>query len=1281
MSKSSINKYDNKSQLETLINEDTLKSIDDVYEKMKPHDEFELMFKNNNKGGNISYEKYHTILSYLTKRSKHQKLKLTTETTLDIIYNIDDERLSSYRITISGNEHINKYMKILHNRHNHVVFNVLTSMYIENKESNMISIMKKIKTKENTVDVSEFDIRFRLSNELKVTSKELEQLSNLKNEERFRISYRLKERVTMVIHDDINVKDGHKLLIDLTKTKSTKLINKIDTGITSYELEVELNINNKPRAHFLSEMLKETDIITKILQQSNYVITTAQSKFILDEYAQIFGINIEKATSLEMRKPQSLEIQYLAGNLPNKYAPTDKADGDRYFLIIVEMKVYLISTTLNVKYTGINLGHNMEKWNGTVMDGELIFIPKKNRYIFMVFDCLFSGQKDVRPENNFMVRLSKADEIIKKCFIFKGQTGFVIKDYGDDFDTNKIIKFHDGQINEHMDALNNDIEHEKQHPLVRRKYFIPVYGGESHEVFSYANLLWNKYMYDSRVKCPYSLDGLMFHPLNQEYTSSAKESRQTEYKLKPPDMNTIDFYVQFETISGTQESVTVYDNSINEYAKDKPYKIVNLYVGQEAERYGKEMPVPFQNNAGENYVAHLFLDNGQVRDETGNIIQDKTVVEFYYKNDITIPENFRWVPMRTRYDKTENVSKFGKGYGNYISVANKVWRSIINPILMSDIEILANKSSYAAHMESIKNKIDHALIISTAKENSYFQISSNLGKPMKNFHFFLKDMLIWTHCGKSYNNFKPLSVLDLSFGRGGDIMKYYIPEIAYLVGVDNDLDALTSKSDSAESRYQTMKNKYAKFPKMTFIHADLSAPLTMTDQETMIPNMSEQNKTDFNKYFSEEPSKRKLFDRIVCNFAIHYFFKNETTWKNFKSHLSNYLKPGGYFICTTFDAQIFMKDMKDSDNMSFEYTDKKGDKKMIFDFVRKYSNVYDENIIIKTGVAFDMHNSMFSRDGTYITEYLVDKRFIEQELLESCDMELVDTDTFSNQFEKQREYFANTATHDEPSKKLLSGVASFYDQNDEINKACFNGMTKFNRYYVFRKKETSNSYKQNKSDKQNKSEKKNETGKANKLKPPKKQSGGDLPYKDIFDDSKFFIDADGVKSESSYSKRIHDVLQNDKIIPNSTGVDTFYKEMKLSVKEDNALTYADKQKISKNIKISHDVLVAKKLKKEVSESSASEFGLSDTKQEYKNIVALNGLNVFTINLDCNGMYDVTVANKRSTNKISKKDKSIILINDGDMYKPCYKIIGDGNIRGIYDNDDEIINILVKNASK
>jgi hypothetical protein len=231
---------------------------------------------------------------------------------------------------------------------------------------------------------------------------------------------------------------------------------------------------------------------------------------------------------------------------------------------------------------------------------------------------------------------------------------------------------------------------------------------------------------------------------------------------------------------------------------------------------------------------------------------------------------------------------------------------------------------------------------------------------------------------------------------------------------------------------------------------------------------------------------------------------------------------------------------------------------------------------------------------------------------------------------------------------------------------------------VFRKKETDGTQKSNKSDGTQKS---NKSGKANKSKPPKKQSGGDLPYGEIFDDSKYFIDKDGTKSRTSYLKTIHDILQNEQMIPNSTDMDTFYKEMKLIVKDDDELTYIDKQKLSKNIKINHEVTVSKKSKKELSESSTSEFSLVDDKMELKNMVVLNGLNVFTIDVDCNGMHDVTIANKSNTNKISKKDKSIILINEGGMYRPCYKITGNGNMCGIYDNNDAIINTLINNASK
>ena len=67
-------------------------------------------------------------------------------------------------------------------------------------------------------------------------------------------------------------------------------------------------------------------------------------------------------------------MQHVIEQLPNKYAVTDKADGDRYFLIILDGKVLLISDNLNIKDTGIIVN---EKYNKTIFDGEYIFLVGK----------------------------------------------------------------------------------------------------------------------------------------------------------------------------------------------------------------------------------------------------------------------------------------------------------------------------------------------------------------------------------------------------------------------------------------------------------------------------------------------------------------------------------------------------------------------------------------------------------------------------------------------------------------------------------------------------------------------------------------------------------------------------------------------------------------------------------------------------------------------------------------------------------------------------------------
>ena len=123
--------------------------------------------------------------------------------------------------------------------------------------------------------------------------------------------------------------------------------------------------------------------------------------------------------------------------------------------------------------------------------------------------------------------------------------------------------------------------------------------------------------------------------------------------------------------------LTVYDNSNDEYVRNKPYRICKLHVGKKLNNI--ETPVLF-NEDSEGYLAYLFLEDGEVRDEDGNIVTDNTVVEFYYNSeegeDVYIPERFRWKIMRTRYDKTESVNRYQKKYGNNEEIAYKIWRSI-----------------------------------------------------------------------------------------------------------------------------------------------------------------------------------------------------------------------------------------------------------------------------------------------------------------------------------------------------------------------------------------------------------------------------------------------------------------------------------------------------------------------------------------------------------------------------------------------------------------------------
>jgi hypothetical protein len=1247
----------------SMIGSDKMSGVEALFDKMTPEHEFEFMFFNFN-NTLMSYEKYISVMNFLNKRAKAQKLKIITEDTIDVSFT-NIEKQTSYRVTINGIDEINKYMKMLHSRKNHVIYNKLIEIYQDKDRRGNITVIKKIKDSDNVEDLLNLNIRTRLAKEQSLTKDELKSLSQLTFNDTEKISFRFKQRVSLYIYED--VKTNEFVRVDLTLTKTTKTINRMDRMVPRYELEIEYGQGSRKSAdkEKLGLMFKEIELLLKIIQQSNFITPESTREKALTAYARILSLDITKLTNLEGRQPQSLEIQHVTEILPNRYAVTDKADGDRHVLIIVEGHVYLISTNLAVRDTGIQLSDKLSKYNDSIIDGEYIFLPKENRHLFMAFDCLFNGKEDVRKNPEIMQRLAQADDIIEHCFVLENQVGYnfskeekAIDDRNKnvtEFNLKLKLQKYGEMIDTYMKNVNNDIAIAKKFPLIRRKFFIPATGAKPWEIFAYSVLMWIKYTEDKNVQCPYHLDGLMYHPLSQIYTTNAKESKYAEYKWKPPNKNSVDFFIEFERDRVTNKTLTVYDNSRantgkadtfetigDDHVKNKSYKICNLYVGKRG-KFG-EQPVLFKEQE-DKYKAYLFLDKGEARDIDGNILLDKSVVEFYYKNDPELDERFRWVPIRTRYDKTESVLRHGKKYGNYIDVADKVWRSIINPILISDIQDLAKGNDeksrtflYDKKMESLRSKIGHELIVSSTKENVYFQLVTNLAKPMRQFHNWIKSIIIYTHCHQMYQHDKQLSILDIACGRGADIMKFYYAKAALYVGIDIDNEGLVSMVNGAVSRYNQMRKTHPNFPKSFFIQADCGALLNYDDQERALNGMTNDNRNLLNKFFPK--GSETTFDRVNCQFALHYFLRNTESWSNFKSNLNTVLKPGGYFMTTLFDGESVAKLLADKDRHIVYYTDAKGNKKTLFELIKKYG-VLDISKPFGVGIPIDVHNAWIFKEGNYMEEYLVDKRFITQQLLDDCDLELVDTDLFGNQFEIHREYFSEYAKYEEnpETNKFLGNVASYYNKNDDVNSGCYEN-TNLIRYYVFRKKDKST----------------NAPTKTVTVKAKGKQSrvvkklaaisgGSKNEHRLDLDDKDHFSVGTIEDAKASYYNSIHNILSNQNIIPNTLDSKTFYKDLGIKVLSDDKLSDKKISSLNKTIQIEHQ---------------------SDNKSK----LVVDGLSSIIVEKDCNGFYDISRVGKFSSN-----EQAVILYKENNMYRPVYRLENEKKT-GLFSLSDPLIKTLV-----
>ena len=104
----------------------------------------------------------------------------------------------------------------------------------------------------------------------------------------------------------------------------------------------------------------------------------------------------------------------------------------------------------------------LSKYNGTIVDGEFIYLPKHNRHLYLIFDCLRKGEEDIGKIQSLMERLQHADEIIKNCFVIGKQNTPENLQYSGEFDINKVIEFYGKSLEKYMEKLNQDILIEKK---------------------------------------------------------------------------------------------------------------------------------------------------------------------------------------------------------------------------------------------------------------------------------------------------------------------------------------------------------------------------------------------------------------------------------------------------------------------------------------------------------------------------------------------------------------------------------------------------------------------------------------------------------------------------------------------------------------------------------------------------------------------------------------------------------------------------------------------------
>jgi hypothetical protein len=771
--------------------------------------------------------------------------------------------------------------------------------------------------------------------------------------------------------------------------------------------EIELEIDNKRVGYgtpfntankLLEAIRKCIRFVLSGLQGTNYPIAFSEKDQVLQTYMRVLhgeDYHPRRILPRDFIGPSSYTLQTeniqpkkegsTVPTIVKNYTVTDKADGERRLLYIAPNgRIYMIDTNMNTIFTGTTTAE--KTMYDSLIDGEYIALDKEKRHLglYAAFDIYYINGKSVR-EFAFIPSAAE-DEPSKFRLPLLNQFISLLKP----------ISITDPRSNKKQDTSvpPDNTGQTPCHFMVRCKEF---YSSENGGIFQGCSTIL------SRVRegtMEYTTDGLIFTPSNTGVASNKagsagplyKTTWDGSFKWKPPEFNTIDFLVSVKKDkTGKDEIHHVFQEGISMGGTQNvlQYKTLVLRCGFDEKKHGylnpmldviqDHLPSPSELDNEDTYkpvafqptnpydpqasTCNVYLRNNGLNDlvmmtEEHEFFEEDTIVEFRY--DGSKAAGWKWIPLRMRYDKTNELRAGLKNYGNAYHVANGNWHSIHNPV--------------SEDMISTGKNIPEA----AGDEDVYYNKSGNQTntRPLRDFHnLFVKRKLILGTAGRGQ------TLIDYAVGKAGDLPKWIAAKLEFVFGIDVSKDNIENHLDGACARYLNFRKKYHKMPGALFVNGNSglnirSGKAAVSEKDKQITQAVFGQGAKDKGVLGEGVYKRygvgeEGFNVSSCQFALHYFFESPRTMNSFLRNIAECTRIGGHFTGTCYDGETVFQLLKNKTKAE-GIAIMRGESK-IYEIIKQYDQTSFPEDELSLGYAIDIYQESINK---VFREFLVNFRYL-----------------------------------------------------------------------------------------------------------------------------------------------------------------------------------------------------------------------------------------------------------------------------------------------------------------